>query len=143
MKKLEKLTLKELGDSAIAVCPTEEQRSIVAGSGYWITGNDGQQYYVEINDVVVTAQKLVEIGESGTYIPAEYTTYASQYPPTQESIGNYQGPSYGETLAQVALGLLGGAYILGAVAVSCIIPLDLGISVYTPEEYNSMEAGSR
>ena len=53
MKKLEKLTLKELGDSSIAVCPTDEQRSIVAGSGYWITGSDGTQCYVAMDDIVV------------------------------------------------------------------------------------------
>ena len=53
MKKLEKLTLKEMGDSAIALCPTEEQRSIVAGSGYWITGSNGENYWVEGEEIYV------------------------------------------------------------------------------------------
>ena len=70
MKKLEKLTLKELGES-VMVRSLEDQKSIVAGSdmgGYWYWSQETGWTYM-LDEVTVTAPRLVEIGSTGTYIP--------------------------------------------------------------------------
>lgn len=112
MKKLEKLTLKELESSTLVLSSEEEQRSIVAGSsgGYWITGDDDSQYYVESDDVVVTAPKLVQVGD--TYIPASLINFNP--PVDQGSIG---GPTPEQQYSQAcAEGYTDAAKVLLALA---------------------------
>lgn len=133
MKKLEKLTLKEMKDSVMVISCEEEQKSIVAGSGYWITGSDGTQCYVEMDDVEVVAPKLYLI--DGQYYPS-----GSFPPPKQESIGDYPHQSYGENLGDVALGLAAGAYLAACVAFTAVFKyVDTGSFVVSSTNFETQD----
>jgi len=58
MKKLEKLRLNDLKEIS-----TDGQKSIKGGDGYWITGEDGNQYYY-VGDVSISSYQEPEGGWS-------------------------------------------------------------------------------